>query len=303
MTSSVALPTDVAVARASDDARPWFVRVRRRENWIIPSKSDPRWIFMLFHASYVVGGHLLLNFNRSPNQIVTALVACALLEVIYTYALTRMFIVPLSGIISGLGLALLFTAPGIGWLMPLAAFITMTGKYVVTWRGHHVYNPTNLALIVLLVASHGQVSIAPAYQWGGYWQVLVVVFTLGTIIAWRAKKLPLVVAFAATYALGALLRAQLTHQPAELTLYATVSGGAFWLFVFFMITDPKTSPPGTRDMILYGIAVGVVDIWFQLHFAVFSLFYALFAVCSVRWLYMIVTDLLARRRNVVGVST
>lgn len=295
MTSTIALPTDVAVARAAHDARTFFARMRSRDAWIIPAASDPRWIFMLFHASYVVGGHLLLNFNRSPNQIVTALVACALLEVIYTYAMTRMFIVPISGIISGLGLALLFTAPGIGWLMPLAAFITMTGKYVVTWRGHHVYNPTNLALVILIAASSGQVSIAPAYQWGGYWQVLVVVFALGMIIAWRAKKLPLVVAFCITYALGALLRAQLTHQPAELTLYATISGGAFWLFVFFMITDPKTSPPDVRGMILYGVAIGVVDIWFQLHFAVFSLFYALFAVCSARWLYMIAKDVTRRR--------
>ncbi len=118
--------------------------------------------------------------------------------------------------------------------------------------------------------------MAPAYQWGGLWQVLVVVFTFGLIIVWRAKKLPLVLAFWATYSVGALLRAQLTHMPAELTLYAAVSGGAFWLYTFFTITDLRTSPPRPRGMTLDGVAIGVVDIWFQLQFAVFSLFYAIF---------------------------
>ena len=298
MTTSVAsLPTDDAVTRAAHDARAFVTRLRSREAWIVPAPADPRWIFAVFHSSYVVAGHLLLSFNRSPEQIAIALGACVALEVIYTYVATRMFIVPLSGLISGLGLGLLFTAPGNGWLMLLVAWLTMTGKYVVTWRGHHIYNPTNLALVVMLVFSGGQVAVAPAYQWGGFWQVLVVVFTLGLIVAWRAKKLPLVLAFWATYSAGALLRSQLTHMPAEITLYAAISGGAFWLFTFFMITDPKTSPPGVRDMILYGIAVGAVDIWFQLHFAVFSLFYALFAVCTARALWMITQDLLRTGRG------
>jgi enediyne biosynthesis protein E4 len=290
----VALPTDVAVARASTDHRPWAKRVVDRSSWIIPRRGDPRWLFACFHTSYVVLGHLLLNFNRSPQQIALALGVCAGLEMIYTFAMTRMFILPLSGLISGLGLAILFTAPGNAWLMLLAAWMTMTFKYLLTWRGHHLYNPTNIALVLLLLFSGGQMALAPAYQWGGFWQVPVVVFGLGTIVCWRAKKLPLVLAFWLTYSLGALLRAQLTHMPAEITLYAQLSGGAFWLFSFFMITDPKTSPPDVKGMIKFGVAVGLVDIWLQLSFTVFSLFYALFIVSTIRALMTVVPDLKRR---------
>lgn len=291
MTSTSApLATDVGVANARVDARGFVERIRDRRAWIIPAKGDPRWIFMTFHASYVLLGHALLSFNRSPAQLVSALVACMLLEVVYTYVSTRMFIVPLSGLISGLGLGLLFSAPGNTWLMLLAAWITITGKFLVTWRGHHIYNPTNLALIVLLLASGGTVAVAPAYQWGGSWQIVALVFVLGSVICWRAKKLPLVLAFGATWVAGALLRAQVSHMPAEITLYAQLSGGAFWLFLFFMITDPKTSPPSARGQVAFGVAVGLVDIWLQLNTAVFSVFYALFIVCTARALWFMSQD-------------
>lgn len=270
-------------------------RIRRRENWILPAKNDPRWIFVCFHSTYVLLGHLLLNFNRSPEQIAIAIGACALLDVIFTYAHTRLFLFPLSGVITGLGLAILFTAPGNEWLMLLAAWMSISFKYLITWRGHHVFNPTNIALVVLLLFSGGQVAVAPAYQWGGSWQILAVVFGFGCVIMWRAKKLPLVVAFWAAYCVSALLRAHLTHMPAEITLYAQISGGAFWLFSFFMITDPKTSPPSAKGQIVYGVAIAAVDAWFQLNTAVFSLFYALFVVCAARALWMVYLDVVRPR--------
>lgn len=289
-TATASLATDVGVANARVDARPFIERLQDRRSWILPAKGDPRWLFMAFHSSYVLLGHMLLSFSRSPEQIAAALFTCMLLEVIYTYVSTRMFILPISGIISGLGLGLLFTAPGNTWLMLLAAWITMTGKFLVTWRGHHVYNPTNLALIILIFATGGSVAIAPAYQWGGSWQIVAFVFVLGSVICWRAKKLPLVLAFGVTWALGALLRAHISHMPAEITLYAQLSGGAFWLFIFFMITDPKTSPPLWRGQLAFGGAVGAVDIWLQLNTAVFSVFYALFIVCSARALFFMAQD-------------
>ena len=301
--TSTALPTDVGVSRAREDSRSFFERLRDRRAWIVPGRNDPRWLFVVMHSSYVLLGHILLSFSRSPGQIIAALVSCMLLEVVYTYATTRMFIVPMSGIISGLGLGLLFTAPGNLWLMLLASWITITGKFLVTWRGHHIYNPTNLALVILIFATGGNVAIAPAYQWGGSWQIVVFVFILGSVIAWRAKKLPLVLAFGVTWVLGALLRSQVSHMPAEITVYAQLSGGAFWLFLFFMITDPKTSPPSTKGMIAFGAAVGLIDIWLQLQTAVFSVFYALFIVCTARALWFIFEDARKAMRERAAAAT
>jgi Na+-translocating ferredoxin:NAD+ oxidoreductase RnfD subunit len=292
--TSAALVTDVGVQNALVDDRPFLTRLRDRNAWIVPGRGDPRWLFVCFHSTYVLMGHLLLSFNRSGEQIAVALATCAALEVLYTYLLTRMFIFPLSGVISGLGLALLFSAPGNTWLMLLVSWMTMTGKFLVTWKGHHIYNPTNLALVLVLLFSGGQAAVSPAYQWGGAWQPVALVFALGVIIMWRAKKLPLVVSFWAVYCLGALVRAQLTHMPTDITLWAQISGGAFWLFSFFMITDPKTSPPDPKGQILFGTTIGLIDMWLQLNTAVYSLVYALFLACTIRFVVRLVKEMRAR---------
>ncbi len=155
-----------AIMAEANDA-PFRERIRDRSQWILPTRQDPRWLFVTIHMIYVASGHLVLEFNRAPEQIFVAVVACSLLDIVYTYAHTRLFILPLSGFISGFGLSILFTAPGNTWLMLAAAWLTITGKYLLTWQGHHLFNPTNLALVVILLFGGGQGGIAPAYQWGG----------------------------------------------------------------------------------------------------------------------------------------
>lgn len=107
---------------------------------------------------------------------------------------------------------------------------------------------------------------------------------------WRAKKLPLVLSFWAMYCIFEVLRAKFTHIPTDITLWAQISGGAFWLFSFFMITDPKTSPADTKGMIGFGVGLALVDAWLQLNTAVFSLIWALFLVSTVRGLMAMVRD-------------
>lgn len=267
----------------------------KKFEWIVPQKSDPRWIVALFLGTYVVLGHVFLSFNRAPFEIAVALVACCALDVLYTWVSAKKLLLPLSALIFGLGLAILFTAPGNAWMMMLCAWLTITSKYLITWRGHHLFNPTNFALVMMLLLSGGNAAIAPAYQWSGSLWVVALVFALGLVIMSRVNKLPLVLSFWAVFAIGALLRAKLTHMPVEITLFAQISGGAFMLYSFFMITDPKTSPRSTKGQLLFGAALGLIDLWLQLSFAVFSLFYALFLVSALRAGYLIFYDLRARR--------
>lgn len=269
-------------------------RCESSSRWIIPTVDDPRWIFACFLGTYVVLGHALLNFNRAPLEIGIAIVACCALDMLYTWVSSRRLLFPLSALISAFGLAILFTSPGNGWLMLLTSWITITGKYLFTWRGRHVFNPTNLALVAMLLLSGGQVAVAPAYQWGGSYEVVALVLVLGLIMMTRVNKLPLVLSFWAVFVVGALVRAKLTHMPAEITLWAQVSGGAFMLFSFFMITDPKTSPAKWKGQVLFGGGLALIDVWLQLSFAVFSLFYSLFLICVLRALYYVWTDTRAR---------
>jgi Na+-translocating ferredoxin:NAD+ oxidoreductase RnfD subunit len=274
-----------------------------RDRWIIPARSDPRWLLVAFLGTYVVLGHFMLSFNRSPDQIVIAVVACTALDMLYTWVGTGKFLLPVSALISGLGLAILFTAPGSTWLMLLASWIAISEKYLITWRGHHLFNPTNLAMILIVLVTEGQAAIAPAYQWGGKGWVPISVLALGLVVMWRVNKLPMVLAFWVVFVSGAFLRSHLLQVPVAITLWAQVTGGAFVLYSFFMITDPRTSPPTAAGMIAYGAAIGVVDLVFQLNTAVYSLFYALATVTAVRGLYFVVKDIRATRARAPAVVT
>ncbi|HEX9659027.1 MAG TPA: RnfABCDGE type electron transport complex subunit D, partial [Rhodothermales bacterium] len=205
-------------------------------------------------------------------------------------------LVPLSALISAFALSILFTAPGNGWLMLLAAWLSISSKYLLTWQGRHVFNPTNFGLVMILLLSGQRAAIAPAYQWGGSTQIVLLVLGLGLLIMVWVRRAPLVVSFWAVFALGALLRSVLTHLPVSFTLLASLSGGAFMLFSFYMITDPKTSPSTTKGMIAFGALIGTVDLIFQLMTTVFSFIYALFAVSAVRWLVLV----LASRRTALS---
>jgi len=261
-----------------------------RSAWIIPPRRDPRWIFAFFLICYDLLGHFVLSFNRSPDQMVAAILTCTSLDMLYTWVSIRKFLLPLSGLISASGLIILFSAPGATWLMILASWICITSKYLITWRGHHIYNPTNFALVVMILISGGQASIAPGYQWSGNGWITLLVLALGLVIMSRVNKLPAVLSFWTVYALGAMLRTYLTGIALGITLWATVSGGEFMLYSFFMITDPKTSPSSTRGMILYGVGIGLVDMLFQLRSAVFSLFYAAAFVTTCRFLIFALKD-------------
>jgi Na+-translocating ferredoxin:NAD+ oxidoreductase RnfD subunit len=266
-----------------------------RSRWIIPGRSDPRWLLAAFLGTYVMLGHFLLSFNRSPDQIVVALVACCALDMLYTWVVSRKLLLPLSAVISGLGLGILFTAPGSQWFMLLASWLAISEKYLITWRGHHLFNPTNLAMLGIVFVSSGQAAIAPAYQWGGYGLVSASVLALGLVVMRRVNKLPMVLSFWAIFMSGALLRSYVLQVPVMITLWAQITSGAFMLYSFFMITDPKTSPATTGGMIVYGIAIGVADLVLQLNTAVYSLFYALAIVTASRGLWFIARDIAALR--------
>ena len=205
------------------------IRVPEHLRFLVPGVAI-RDGFLQRSGSYVALGHLVLSFNRSLLEIGVALVACCALDMLYAWVSSRRLMFPLSALISGLGLAILFTSPGAGWLMLAASWLTISSKYLVTWRGRHVFNPTNFALVVMILVSGGKAAIAPAYQWGGSWEIICVVFALGLVMMWRVNKLPLVLSFWAAYAVIAVIRSRVSGIPVEILLWASVSGGAFMLY-------------------------------------------------------------------------
>jgi enediyne biosynthesis protein E5 len=167
---------------------------------------------------------------------------------------------PKSAAISALSLCLLLRT-GRPALAAAAAVLAIGSKFVIRVRGKHLFNPTNFGLVAMMVASRGQVWVSPG-QWGSAALFAFLVLCLGGLVVNRAARADVTWAFLAAY--GSLLagRATWLGQPPASPLHQMASG-AFLIFTFFMISDPKTTPDSRPARILFAVLVALVAGWFQ----------------------------------------
>src|SRR6478736_7057366 len=120
---------------------------------VLPSIRDPR----LHVASVIITIHVLgqvgLHFRVSIPQILAAILTCAILEVAITFRQSHAFVWPASAMLTGSGVALILrvvgTPPDDPWntyawqVFAVVAGLSLLTKYVIKYRGTHVFNPSN----------------------------------------------------------------------------------------------------------------------------------------------------------------
>ena len=250
---------------------------------ILPNIRDPR----LHVASVVITIHILgqvaLGFRVSIPQILAAILTCAVIEITLTFRQSRAFVWPASAMLTGSGVALILrvvgTPPGHPWttdgwyiFAAVAGFSLMT-KYWIRYRGSHVFNPSNIGLVLAFIVL-GNTRIEPLDFWwapleGPMLAAYAVIVTGGLLITRRLHLLGLAAAFWITLAVGVGILAASGHSMTTNWAFAPVSGFDFWrvivtspevlIFLFFMITDPKTTPGGQVGRIVFGILVAITS--------------------------------------------
>ncbi|MBW3569866.1 MAG: CRTAC1 family protein [Gemmatimonadetes bacterium] len=278
------LPAQVPALHIAPDAR--------ARSWrdTIPSRRDARWPFAAILTLYAVMGVAWLGFNRSPLQILlTVGAACALDVLLHRTLRRREWIFPLSAYISGLSLALLLNYSHDHFLLLLPVAIAIGSKYLLTFRGTHVINPSLAGVAATLLLAGGLITTAPAYQWGGHWGMSAFMVTAAlSLFVFRVGRGWLIVSFLLFYALQTGLRAYVmrAHLPPEMLFLGTMTTPPFFLFTFFMLTDPKTSPESPRAQVALAFGVTVVDLYLHTLESVFTFFYAAFAISMGRFAFL-----------------
>ena len=166
----------------------------------------------------------------------------------------------------------------------------------------HFFNPSNAGIATTLLV-FPWVGIAPPYQFtenlGGiaHWILPCVFILTGTFLNARfTRRIPLILGWVGGFALQAVIR-NLFFGTSVVGALVPMTGVAFLLFTFYMVTDPGTTPVKRLNQILFGIGVAVAyGILMALHVA-FGLFFALVIVCALRGfgLYILAARSLQRK--------
>lgn len=236
---------------------------------------DPRHVQLAVLGSLLVYGMTVLDFgvplHRPPLVIAAALATQAL----WTRVFRLPRLEPRSALITSLSLCLLLRTSHEGIAL-LAAVIAISSKFLVRVRGKHVYNPANVALMALVWGTD-QAWVSGG-QWGRGALLLGFLVLLGHVVLRRAARTDITWALLASYggALGA--RALYLGDPLRIPLHQLFHGG-FLLFVFFMISDPKSTPDSRAGRIAFSLLVSALSLWIRFGlYAPHDLLWALFAL-------------------------
>jgi enediyne biosynthesis protein E5 len=258
--ASVDAPAEPALDLRSRDRRPW----------------DPRLYQIATLAGLLTYGVWWLDLEvQLPTAV--AIIASALAAQLACERLTgRPRFDPRSALISGLSLCLLLRTESPGVAM-LAAVVAIASKFTLRVRGKHVFNPTNFALVAMMLVTGG-VWVSPG-QWGSGVVFAFLLASAGGLVVNRAARADVTCAFLACYAALLVGRSLWLGEPLTIPLHR-LENGALILFAFFMISDPKTTPDSRVGRILFAalVAVGahVVQLWlFRTNGLLWSL-----AICS-----------------------
>ncbi|MDA1264897.1 MAG: hypothetical protein O2816_07460 [Planctomycetota bacterium] len=165
----------------------------------------------------------------------------------------------LSPYISGVSLSLLLKPQfGLLWPFAIGGFLAIASKYVLRYRGSHLWNPTNLAISALLLLS-APVLTKLTHEWGNSLGANLVIWSVGLIVVHRAKLLHVTLVYSLSFLALAAARAAVFPDARFLTEAAPLTGPMYQLFVFFMITDPPTVVRGRRGQMLVAFSIAMVE--------------------------------------------
>jgi Na+-translocating ferredoxin:NAD+ oxidoreductase RnfD subunit len=263
-------------------AAPHFALWGRSIRVIVPSRRDARLRLAVVIISLQVLGQTVLGFKVSIAQILVTIGVCAILETVVLVWRDRILTWPASAMLTGNSVSFILRTPGtrhgdwwslngVEWFIA-AALLSLLSKYLVRPSGRHIFNPSNVGLVAVLLIG-GVANVFPQYLWWGPLDLPVGlalgVILLGAIWVLRpVRMIPMAVAFWLTFAGAVAILALSGRCFVAIWHPGAICGGSYWLdittspellvFVFFMMSDPMTAPKSATGRLVYGSATAIV---------------------------------------------
>jgi enediyne biosynthesis protein E5 len=227
------------------------------------SRIDPRYLIAGLITLVLLVAQFRYHMVGGYSRLALALGVCMATEAILSWFDRGKVVNLQSAYISGISLTLL-TKPQGGALWPfvIGGFLAISSKYVLRYRDQHLWNPTNFAISALLLVAPSKVAVL-SHQFGNDLATNLVIWGFGLVIASRVGVLHITLTYVASFFLLNGLRAVALGQPLFPEL-APITGPMYQLFVFFMITDPRTVVKGRRKQMIVAALIALTEMVLRL---------------------------------------
>jgi enediyne biosynthesis protein E5 len=236
---------------------------------------DSRYLPPLFITSILLAGNLTFGMLESYQKTLLAIATSIVCELVLSRTVLGKWPHPASAYITGISVGILVRSPAF-WPYALCAALSITSKYVIRVKGRHIFNPSNFGISAMLFLAPEAVATL-SIQWGNYLLPMVVIWLLGFGIVWRVRRLHISAIYVLSFLAFAFLRSWMVGSPWQSEV-APITGPMYQLFVFFMVTDPKTTVRSKTGQCIVVFLVALAEMVMRLNQIVYAPFYALFLV-------------------------
>ena len=257
---------------------------------------DPRYVAPIFITCILLVGHLAYGILESYPQTALAILSAIITEMVLGRIFFGKWPHLASAYITGISVGILLRSPAL-WPFWLSSVISIASKYVLRVKGRHLWNPSNFGICVVLFLAPETVS-SLSVQWGNFIWPMLVIWILGSIIIWRAHRFHICATYVISFFAFAFLRTWITGDPWQAEI-APITGPMYQLFVFFMITDPRTTVRSKTGQCVVAFIVAFAEMLLRLNHVIYAPLYALFIVGPAALLIEMWLD--SRRTRVAGV--
>ncbi len=249
---------------------------------MLPKLRDPRLKLSGIILTLTLLGQTILNFKVSVAQVLVSILLCAVIEVSVALWREKVLLWPASAIQTGVSVTFILRAAGTAHADPwsfngiqyfvLAVVLSLLSKYLIRLGGRHVFNPSNFGIVWCLLLLGANRVFSEHLWWApfGLRMALTMAVILGGA-AWllrQVRMIPMALAFLGTFAALIGIFAIGGRDFTAIWHDGPVTGAYYWvniafspellIFVFFMITDPQTSPRSQRGRIIFGVGTAAV---------------------------------------------
>ncbi len=234
--------------------------------------ADNRYLPPIFITLILLVSQISFGLLESLSRTLLAIAAALACEIVLAGLLYKKFPHLASAYISGISVGILLRSPAF-WPYAFCSVLAIMSKYVIRWRGRHLWNPSNFAISAMLLLVPEYVATL-SIQWGNTIWPMLIVWALGVLIVIRVKRFHITATYVLSFIALALIRSFITGHP-FLAEVAPITGPMYQLFIFFMITDPRTTVKPRWAQCLVAFLVAAVEMILRLYENVHAPYYAL----------------------------